>query len=159
MECKLQRVLGISAGMAANIACASGLASSPEAVSGLPDQSTESDPHSETATDAGPDSDTDMSDSEEPAQEADVQLLLQLPAGFSLYVWRTRRNKHHKRYLYVTVKGQCKRCNANPILNRPAMLRAFLKKHGSCRYAVTQPTYFCADLHPSSPRWPVSSTL
>lgn len=175
VEHKLQSMLRISAGIAASIARASGLASSAEAASGLPDQSTEADIDPKAAKGTDPDGDMEKgqqtpdndgaeqmdvdTDNEEPAREATVQLQLQLPAGFSLHVWRDRKSKRRTQCLHVHVKGHCKRCNTNPVLNCPATLRAFLQKHGSCRCTFTLPTYHSVDLHASSLRWPVSSCL
>ncbi|CAL8463307.1 g2841 [Coccomyxa elongata] len=147
VERQLQRRLGISASYAANIAHASGLASSAKAAKESADHTTESDFHPKAAKETDPDSDVKMcqqtpdndgaeqmdvdSNNEELAGVAIVQP--QLPAGFSLYVWRDCKSTHRSQCLHVHVKGHCKRCNANRVLNGFAMLRAFLQKLGSCR--------------------------
>ncbi|BDA48828.1 hypothetical protein COCOBI_12-5110 [Coccomyxa sp. Obi] len=153
VERKLQSMLGISADHAASIARASGLASSAEAAKGSVHPMVESDIDPNKATEeADPDSDGDMvdgdqpepdkdgadqmdvdSDNEEAAREAAVQLLPQLPSGFSLHVWREDKRGRRNDVLHVHVKGHCNRCNRSPILNGPTMIRAFLQKHSSCR--------------------------
>lgn len=155
VERRLQSVLGISASYAANIAHASGLASSAKAAKESADHTPEPDFGPKAAKETDADSNMKMgeqmpdnggaeqmdvdSDYEEPAGVA--MMRPQLHAGFSLYVWQSCKSTHRSQCLHVHVKGHCERCNANRVLNDFAMLRAFLQKHGLCRCACILSTH------------------